>query len=463
MSDYVAPTVAGMPTAQRIDASAPRASKAAWFALWVLLAVLILRWVDQVVMTIGMEPMRKALALSDTQLGLVQGLGLTLTAAVGSVPLAWLADRYDRRWVLAACIVFWSIATAVRGFGQSFTMVMGSTIGMSLAEASLMPIAYAIIPSLFHGRQRATANLIFYAGGLLGYSVAMMLGGGVFAALEAHAATLPAILRDVEPWRMASFAVALLGPAFAALVITIRDPQRARAQGHAGKQAASKGDLLSYLRLHWRAVAGLYGAVALSAAALTPLMSWLPVAIARRFALSPAEVGTQLGTVFLAATVVGIAMSSVFNRLWGRRLGDMLPVRTAPYLTAFSAVPLASFAFVGSIAVAYAAIFMVVVALIAFNAGMPVIYQGIAPGRVRARLTAGVVAIATLGSALGPIVVGYLSNRMVHNDNALLIACAEIGVPLTLLSAVLMRWAAKPLQVTLEAVRLEDESTTRSL
>ena len=51
---------------------------------------------------------------------------------------------------------------------------------------------------------------------------------------------------------------------------------------------------------------------------------------------------------------------------------------------------------------------------------------------------------------------------MVHDDNALLIACTEIGVPLTLLSAALMRWAAKPLQATLKAVRLEDEAISRS-
>ncbi len=140
-----------------------------------------------------------------------------------------------------------------------------------------------------------------------------------------------------------------------------------------------------------------------------------------------------------------------------------MPVRTAPYLTAFSVVPLASFAFVGSITIVYAVIFMVLVAMIAFNAGMPAIYQGIAPGSVRARLTAGAIAIATLSGALGPIVVGYLSNRMAHNDNALLIACTEIGVPLTLLSAAPVCWAGRPLQATLKAAHVQDESISRSL
>jgi len=196
-------------------------------------------------------------------------------------------------------------------------------------------------------------------------------------------------------------------------------------------------------------------------AALTPLMAWLPTAMARRFHLSPAEVGAQLGGMFLVATIAGIAMSGLFSRLWGRRLGDLLPVRTAPYLTAFSAVPLGYCAFVGSAASAYAAMFLILVPLIVFNAGMPIVYQGIAPDGVRSRLTAGAVAVATVAGALGPIAVGYLSDYMGHDDNAMLTARAVMGVPLTLLSAALLRWADKHAQATLAAVRLQDDAANR--
>ena len=462
MNDYTAPRLAEGPRAVPIETSAPRASRAAWFALCVLLAVVILRWVDQVVLTIGMEPMRKALALSDTQLGLLQGLGLTLAAAVGSVPLAWLADRYDRRWVLAICVLFWSAATAGRGVAQSFSVVMGSTIGMSLADASLYPIAYAIIPSMFHGRQRATANLIFYTGGALGYSLALMVGGAVFAALDARAAAMPAFLAGVEPWRMASFAVAIVGPLFAALILAIRDPRHARAPQHTASRAASKAEFSDYLRGHWRALVGVYGANALVAAGLAPLLSWLPVAVARRFSLSPAEVGTQLGAVYLAATVGGLVLSAVLNRVWGSRLGDMLPARTAPWLTAVSAVPLTLLAFAGSATATFAYTFIILAALIAFNAGMPTVFQGIAPATVRARVTAGAITIGTLGGALGPIIVGYVSSRLGQNENALMMACVALGVPLTLSSAALMWWAGGPLKATLEAVRRADEAASLS-
>jgi MFS family permease len=438
-------------------ASSPTtASRAAWFALWVLVSVIVLRWVDQVVLTVGTEPMRKALGLSDTQLGLLHGLGLTLAAAIGSVPLAWLADRYDRRWVLAACIVFWSAATAARGFAHSFELVMISTIGMSLAEASVVPIAYAIIPSLFQGRQRATANFIFYAGSALGFSVAMLLVGRLFAAIDSHAASMPGLLSSLEPWRTATIAVALIGPLVAALVLAMRDGQpTAPPRALVG---SDNGELKDYLWAHWRAVVGVFGAAALSAAALAPLMGWLPVAMARRFGLTPAEVGAQTGMLYLVATVAGIALSAVFARLWGDRLGDLLPLRTGPLLTALSTLPLGFIALAESLTALKAAIFLVLVLLIAFNASMPLVYQGIAPARLRARLIAIGAACGIVVSALTPIAVGVVSDRVSAGGSGLLVICAAMGVPLVMSSAAVMRWSVRPASRAFEAVRSEDAS-----
>jgi len=446
---------AGVPESAVVE----KASKAAWFALWVLVAVCLLRWVDQVVLVIGTEPMKKALSLSDLQIGLLQGLGLTLAAAIGSVPLAWLADRTDRRWVLAGCVLFWSAATGARGISHSFEHIMVSTVGMSLADAGLYPIAYAIIALLFHGKQRVTANLIFYAAGALGYSVAMSLGGLVFAALERHAAQLPAILQGLDSWRTASFAVAIVGPLFALLVVFIRLDEHepsARKREAVGTPSEPTQELRRYLRNNWRALVGVYGSAALGGMAFGPLLSWLPAAVARRYGLSPSEVGSQIGTMFLVSTIVGLGLAGLLNRVWGRRFGESLPVRTAPYLTAFSAIPLLAVAFVESANAVFAAVFLVLVLLIAFNAGMPTVYQGITPRGLRATVMAGGTALTTLLVSSGPILVGYVSDSVANRPNGLLLSCAAIGVPFTLLSAWLIHWAAKPIHAALEMVRRAD-------
>ncbi len=427
-----------------------------WLALTVLVAVSILASVDQVILAIGMEPMRKALALTDVQIGLLQGLGLTLAAAFGSVPLAWLADRFDRRWVLAGCIVFWSAATAARGLSHSFGDIMASTSGLALAEAGLVPVVYAMIPTLFQARHRPVANIVFYAATALGYSVALILGGGAFAAIEAHSGLLPAALQHLEPWRTSSFAVAVLGPAFAVLVMVIKKDKIAAQRPVGVVRQTKHRELSRYLKANWRSLLGVYGAAALAAAALGPLISWLPVAVSRRFGLSPAQTGLQLGAAYVAATVFGLIASAALHRAFRQRLGPVLPLYTGRYLTLLSALPIAFLAFSNSLVGIYAAMFVVVACFVAFNATMPSLYQGIAPGALRARVTATGFAVCTVASTAGAIMVGYLSSVMASQSNGLLNAVCAIAAPLLLLSAASLHCVRKHAVRTLEEVqRLE--------
>src|SRR5690606_14589273 len=83
----------------------------------------------------------------------MQGLGLALFAAIASYPIAWLADRFDRRLILCIGIAVWSIATAACAFQTTFEGLLIATIGIAVGEAGLGPIVWAVIPDLFPGRQ----------------------------------------------------------------------------------------------------------------------------------------------------------------------------------------------------------------------------------------------------------------------------------------------------------------------
>jgi predicted MFS family arabinose efflux permease len=433
-----------------------RADRHAWAALAILVAVLVLRWVDQAVLILGMEPMRQSLHLSDTQLGLINGVGITLAAAVGSIPLAWLADRYDRRWVLAACVVFWSAATAIRGFAQAFDVVLVSTVGMSLADASLYPIAYAIIPSLFRGQQRNTANLVFYMAGSLGFALAMMLGGAIFSLLAAHDGMLPATLRGLEPWRTSSMAVGVVGALFSLLVLIIRDQRPSRSERIATTASGPNEGVRAYFQRHWRALVGVHGAFALFSAGLSPLATWLPVAISRRFGLTPAEVGAQYGSVMLAATVVGLLVSGLMNKVWGAKLGALLWARSAVYLAGFAILPLVLLTAAETRTAAFGAIAAILIAFSAFLAGIPSVLQSMVPAPLRARFAAIGVATSSLGGAATPVLVGVLSSRLWSGNSGLLLSCVVIAVPLTAAGAALMGWGLRPLGRALAEVSRDE-------
>lgn len=430
-----------------------QASPAAWYALGVLVAVMLLRMVDQVALNVGIEPMRKELGLNDLQLGLLHGIGVTMAAALGGIPLAWLADRFGHMRVLAICIIAWSAATAARTFAQNFTHVMTSTVGMSIAEAALMPIAYALIPRLFRGRHLATANLIFYACSALGFSVAMMLTGKLFLLIGQHPEVLPPFLRGLDPWRTTSFAFGIIGPAFALLVLGIRGASAGRTASDIGSEVG----VAVYLRAHWRALAAVYGSSALGALALGPLMVWIAPALIRRFNLEPGEVAQHIGAVFLLATTSGIALSAVLNRLYGGKLGRALPVRMGPVLTVVSSLSLATLLVLDSLFGIYAAIFVAMMALIGFNALMPTVYQAITPSHLRARVMAALISLITMATAMGPIVVGYVSDTIPKSANSLLIACAAMAVPFTLASAAVLRWGTRSVESTMAAMEAEEE------
>src|SRR3954470_7786817 len=87
----------------------------AWLSLAVMVAVMLYATIDRQVFGLVAAEMSRTLQLSNTQLGLIQGLGFAAFTFIAAYPIAWLADRFDRRLVLAACILSWALGTAACG------------------------------------------------------------------------------------------------------------------------------------------------------------------------------------------------------------------------------------------------------------------------------------------------------------------------------------------------------------
>src|SRR3546814_16394049 len=121
------------PAASFAEAEADRRTgdyvlKGGWYTLWVMLAVTLFAYVDRQVLTLAAAPMAASIGLNDSQLGMVQGLAFAIFTVVAVYPIAWAADRYDRRLVLGLCVVTWSIGTAACGLAQNFEQLFFATI-----------------------------------------------------------------------------------------------------------------------------------------------------------------------------------------------------------------------------------------------------------------------------------------------------------------------------------------------
>ena len=119
-----------------------------------MVAVAIYAIIDRQIFILLAEAIKKDMSLSDTQLGLLQGVGLALVGVITVYPISWLADRFDRRVVVAASISLWSLAVIACGFAPNFTWLMIGASLVGVGEAAIGPATYAMIPDLFPPSRR---------------------------------------------------------------------------------------------------------------------------------------------------------------------------------------------------------------------------------------------------------------------------------------------------------------------
>ena len=429
-------------------AAQERAGAAAWYALGVLLVATILGSVDTMLVTLLTEPMRHSLSLSDTQIGMLKGAGLVLFTGLATFPLGWLGDRFDRRFVLAACVLVWSAATGLRGTAMDYGMLFVASIGLGVGEAGLSPITNSLMPDLFPRRQRVLANAIFAISSVFGGALAAVLGGSIVTAVEKSRHSLPIAMQAMETWRLAFFAMALFGLPVILLVLTIRSkrmqpPARLLADADAAPVAAAAGCLSfgDYMRQHWRTLLLLVSGSGLATVGLSSVGSWIPIVAAREFGVQPAQLGQGIGIAVMAGTVVGGVLGVNAMRVVRRRVGLAAPVRVLMLGYAAAALISIGLLFVRSATDVFVLLAALLVPLICGHVVLPNVLQEVAPPHLRARVI-GLLAMGSLPFAvLGPLTIGVISDavKAIPNGLAIAIVCATMSGCLA--GAVLLRVA----------------------
>jgi Major Facilitator Superfamily len=427
---------------------ARRAGPASWYALAVVLIATILGSVDAMLVTLLTEPMRASLSLSDTQIGMLKGGGLVLFTGLATLPLGWLGDRYDRRFVLAACVLVWSAATGLRGTAMDYGMLFIASIGLGVGEAGLSPITNSLIPDLFPRAQRVLANAIFGISSIFGSALGAVLGGGIVLAIEKSRHLLPLALQGYETWRLTFFAMALVGAPVMLLVLTIRSARGEAAVGYEppqpGAEAAAIGkELISfgdYLRAHWHTLACLVSGAGLASVGLSAVGSWIPIVAARQFGVQPAQLGQGIGLAVMAGTIVGGALGVNAMRIARRRVGLAAPVRVLTLGYCAAALISVALLFVRSSTDVFVLLGVLLVPLICGAVVLPNVLQEVSPSHLRGRVI-GLLAMGGLPFAvLGPLAIGVISDAVKHIPNGLAMAIVAAMMTGCLLGAALLRF-----------------------
>ena len=213
------------------DRTPIRVGAYAWYALFVLVIVYALNFIDRQILSILAEDIKHDLGLEDAQIGFLYGTAFAVFYALFGIPLGRLADSWYRGRVMAIGLALWSSMTALSGFASSFAMLAVARIGVGVGEAAASPAAYSMISDWFPKEKRATALSIYSSGLYIGGALSLPIGGFVLSRWNMaypDPATAPL---GLVGWQAAFLAVGVPGLLIALWVLSLREPQRGASEG----------------------------------------------------------------------------------------------------------------------------------------------------------------------------------------------------------------------------------------
>ncbi len=370
-------------------------AKGAWWGLALLSAASFFNYLDRMVIAVLVEPMKRDLGLSDTQMGLVSGLAFALLYAGAGLPIARLADRGSRVRILALCIAGWSLMTALTGQVRNFVELFLVRMGVGIGEAGCVPASHSLIADIFPPERRALALGIFQAGGLVGITVGLAIAGW---------------LADTHGWRMALLVIGLAGLPLALLVaVSLREPARSVAHRAAAPETAATAVRALMARpVFFHVLLGL----SVGAFAAYGKAQWYPAFYVRSHGLSLTEIGIYGSLASGLGGILGILLGgAAMIRLRPRDARWELWLPMAGYLTAIP-FALATLS-VSTYPVAFCAQFLAVFLAASGGGAALAALQGQAEPHRRATAAALMLILSSLiGLGLGPVAVGYLSDLL---------------------------------------------------
>ena len=186
------------------------------FVLVLLTIVYGFNFIDRQIMGILAPFIQKDLGLTNTELGLLIGLAFAVFYTFVAIPIAWLADRYNRVNILSIALATWSGFTALTGLANNFIQIGLARMGVGIGEAGGSPPSHSIISDLFPKEERASALGV--------YSMGIPLG--IMAAYFVTASLMGSSGDDVD-WRRIFIVLGLTGIGLAAIVkLVLKEPKR---------------------------------------------------------------------------------------------------------------------------------------------------------------------------------------------------------------------------------------------
>ncbi len=275
---------------------------------WVLLVMTLIyamNIADRFVLSTLIEPIKAEFHLSDSAVGFLTGVTLAIFYTTAGLPLGALADRMNRRNMIAWALTTWSLCTAACGLAQNFWHVMLTRIGVGIGEAGGTPPSHSILADYFTPSERIVAMSIFAVGASLGSAIGG-IGGGLLA--------------EHFGWRHGLILFACASIPLLILLMTVREPRRGGCDA-APDTSEERLDFGQSLRFIWsqRSLVHVLAGATIATFAGSGLVWWTPAFLARSYGFSVGEAGLEVGLMNgIGGGIAMVAATLLMLKLAGR-------------------------------------------------------------------------------------------------------------------------------------------------
>jgi predicted MFS family arabinose efflux permease len=375
-----------------------------WYGLAVLTVVYTSNIADRFVISTLIEPIRLEFRLSDSAVGFLTGTALAIFYTGMGLPLGVIADRVDRRKLVALSMAAWSIMTTACGMARSFTGLLVARIGVGIGEAGGTPASQSIIADLFPFSQRALAYSIFALGAALGSMLGAVAGGALAQAFG---------------WRSAFLALGIPGVVLALVVwFSVREPPRGGS--HAGAAAQPAPSILGTMRFirSQRSLVHVLAGQTVIIFWSWGLLWWTPAFLARSLGFTTAGAGELLGVTNGIGGIAGILVGAAVIQRLGRRDPRWQSWIVAAVTLACTFVSIGFYA-TGSRTAATVLLWLFVPAAYLNLAPTFSLTQSLVPSQMRAVCCAIMLFGANVANlALAPQIIGFISDALMRYTGA---------------------------------------------
>jgi predicted MFS family arabinose efflux permease len=362
-------------------------------SLIILFAINVLNFYDRQTLSTLTEPVRKEFHLSDTQIGWMTTAFLLVYAVIG-VPLGRLADRSNRKRLLASGVSVWSVLTASTALAGSFGFLLFSRLGVAVGEAVCAPVATSWLGDLYPAHKRSGALAVYMLGVPIGLAMSSFCSGPVAQAVG---------------WRWAMAVAAAPALLLVPALLTMEEPARGASDSATSAAPESPWTLLRIPTMWWIIASGSLLNFIMYAFAV-----FLASFLMRVHGLSLATAGIASGLIYGIGGILGGTVAGRVGDHVARRRTDGRMICAA--LAALISSPLAYFAILQSAGSLTLALPLFVLAYCFFTMYYGFVYSSIhdvvSPSLRGTAMAVYFMVMYLGGASFGSVITGNLSDRM---------------------------------------------------